>query len=141
MDSATEKEGEKGFPRKSGDVKDAVLEHARDNELPCALAFDISKKLGVPPEDVGAMADVLGVRLSKCQMGLFGYRPEKKIVKVRQTDDATLTADIRQSLADGKLSCIDAWALAGRHNLSKLGISGVCEGMGIKISRCQLGAF
>ena len=47
-------------------------------ELPCALAFDIAGKNNVAPKEVGVALDVLNIRLTKCQLGLFGYQPKKK---------------------------------------------------------------
>ena len=122
-------------------LKEAVLAQVKDNELPCALAFDIAKKLDAPPGDVGAMADALGVRLSKCQMGLFGYKPKKKIVKAKDTSNQDLIDAVKASVQQERLPCAEAWKIAERFRVPKLKVGNVAEAHGIKIKYCQLGAF
>lgn len=139
---------EKGFAGKhhSGDQPDAAitaeLENRTENsELPCAVAFKIAKDLGVSAAEVGKTADLLNCRLVKCQLGLFGYRPDKNIVKRQTTPHQDLKDVISAALINERLPCQTAWEIAVRFNVSKMTISGVCEHMGIKIKPCQLGAF
>ena len=122
-------------------IKDALGQRAQNNEVPCALAFKIAESLQVSPADVGKTADLLELELVKCQLGLFGYKPDKKIVKPKAAQRPDLEQTIRDSLIDGKLPCHTAWEIAGRYNLSKMAISAICEHLGIKIKPCQLGAF
>jgi hypothetical protein len=122
-------------------IKANVIENAAQGELACAVAFKIAGKLGVPPSEIGKTVDLLNMKLSKCQLGLFGYKPDKKKVKARVPENRQLEAAIRNALTDGKLSCTDAWAIANRFEATKMGVSGACESLGIKIKPCQLGAF
>jgi hypothetical protein len=62
-------------------IKDQIDRRAKNNALPCALAFKIADELNVSAAEVGKTADLLEIMLVKCQLGLFGYSPEKKIVK------------------------------------------------------------
>ena len=39
--------------------------------LPCAVAFQIAKKLKVAPKEVGAVANELKIKISSCQLGCF----------------------------------------------------------------------
>lgn len=42
-----------------------------DGRLPCAVAFEISKKLNVSPREIGDMANKLKIKISKCRLGCF----------------------------------------------------------------------
>ncbi len=122
-------------------VKENVIKYASQGELPCAVAFKIAAKLGATPSEVGKTVDLLNLKLSKCQLGLFGYKPDKKKVKPRAPESRQLEETIRNSLIDGKLACSDAWKIANRFNVSKMSVSSACESLDIKIKPCQLGAF
>jgi hypothetical protein len=122
-------------------IKNAILQRTHKNELPCAVAFEIAEALQVPPDSVGMTADLMDYKLVKCQLGLFGYRPKKKIVKSQDTVAEDLKNTVLDALDQGKLSCKSAWEIASRFKIHKMKISGACEAMGVKITRCQLGAF
>jgi len=122
-------------------IKNAVLKHAPNSELPCAVAFEIAKELGVSPSEVGISADLINVKLIQCQLGLFGYKPKKKIVKPQAKINQDITDAVREQLVGGKLSCKSSWDIAARFKVSRMTISEVCEAMNIKIKACQLGAF
>jgi len=122
-------------------IKDQIDRQAKNNELPCALAFKIADELNVSAAEVGKTADLLEIMLIKCQLGLFGYSPEKKIVKPQTPENPNLESTIRDSLVDGKLSCERAWEISRSLDIPKMTVSAVCEQLGIKIMPCQLGAF
>lgn len=122
-------------------IKDHIIHQTKNNELPCAVAFKIAAELNVSPAEVGETADLLEMMLVKCQLGLFGYTPEKKIVKPKATENQDLTSTIRDTRVDGKLSCENAWEIARRFDVSKMTVSSVCEQLKIKVKPCQLGAF
>ena len=122
-------------------IKDKVLANAKSGELACAVAFKIAGEINKPPAEIGKTVDLLDFKLVKCQLGLFGYKPEKKIVRPKTPEDPKLEDAIRAALVDDKLSCHDAWVIAHKNNVSKMAISAACEVLNIKIKPCQLGAF
>ncbi|MGI9570530.1 MAG: hypothetical protein ACR2PH_12550 [Desulfobulbia bacterium] len=122
-------------------IKDHITGQVKNNELPCALAFKIADELNVSAAEVGKTADLLEIALVKCQLGLFGYSPEKKIVKPQTPESQNLESSIRESLVDGKLSCEKAWEISRSFDVPKMTVSAVCEQLEIKIIPCQLGAF
>ncbi|MFC1857864.1 hypothetical protein ACFL9U_07505 [Thermodesulfobacteriota bacterium] len=134
-----EKHGPDAKPNKM--IQEMVAKHAKENTLACAVAFEIVKELGVSANEVGKTLDLLNVKLAKCQLGLFGYSPDKKIVKPKDEMNSELKEALQESLIEGRLPCQKAWDLASRFNVPKMNISGNCEAMGIKIKPCQLGAF
>jgi len=122
-------------------IADAVRQKSTNGEISCAAAFRIARDLALDPGEVGFTMDSLELRIAKCQMGLFGYRPKKSIVKPAERVEQTLEAAIRQSLIDGRLPCIAAWKIAESLKVSKMAVASACEAKKIKISACQLGAF
>ena len=122
-------------------IKDHINRQAKNNELPCALAFKIADELKVTAAEVGKTSDLLEIMLVKCQLGLFGYSPAKKIVKPKKPENPNLESTIRDSLVDGKLSCEKAWEISRSLNVPKMTVSSACEELNIKIKPCQLGAF
>jgi len=122
-------------------VKAAVQTKVTDGATACAVAFEIAESLGAPPEEVGFTLDALEVKVTKCQLGLFGYSPDKRIVKPAQRVPPDLEKAIRGALVKDRLPCASAWALAEKRRLKKMEISSACEGLGIKIGPCQLGTF
>jgi hypothetical protein len=123
------------------EIKDQIISHTKNNELPCAVAHKIAADLNVSPAEVGKTADLLEMMLVKCQLGLFGYMPEKKIVKPEASENPDLTSAIQDARVGGNLSCENAWEIARRFDVSKMKVSSVCEQLKIKIKPCQLGAF
>ena len=122
-------------------IKNALVQQTINNEVPCATAFEIADTLQVSAAEVGKTADLLEMELVKCQLGLFGYKPDKKIVKPTAPEHPDLEKTIRDALVDGKLPCRKAWDIARSQDLSKMTISAACEHLKIKIKPCQLGAF
>jgi len=122
-------------------LRDALLKRAAEGKLPCAVAFDMASRLGVSPDVVGRAADLLELRLVKCQLGLFGYRPEKSIVKPSASVAPELEKAILAGLANDRLPCKTAWKIAKQFGIHKMKVSAACDAMGIKIRPCQLGAF
>lgn len=122
-------------------IQERIVQRVENHELPCAVAFDLAHRLNITPAEVGRHADRLKLRLIKCQLGLFGYLPEKKIVKPADAVAPELTAAIRNALENDRLPCASAWQLAEKFGMGKMGVSAACETLGIKIKPCQLGAF
>ncbi len=112
-----------------------------DNTITCATAHKIADEQRVPPSEVGFTIDFLERRINKCQLGLFGYRPQRRIVKTAETVSDDLDKAIRDELADNRLSCDRAWNIADRMGISRMDVASACEKLNIKISQCQLGAF
>ena len=122
-------------------LKNEIINRAKENKIPCAVAFEIAKELQVSADAVGMTVDLINYRLVKCQLGLFGYQPKKKIVKPQNKVSEDLKDAISDALVQGKLSCKSAWDIASRFKVHKMKVSGACEAMGVKIKHCQLGAF
>jgi hypothetical protein len=62
-------------------IEKELRKQAENKEIACAMAFEIAGDLSVPIQEVGCTADLMEISLIKCQMGIFGYKPENKIIK------------------------------------------------------------
>lgn len=122
-------------------IREEILKRTKNNELPCAVAFEIAKSMGVLPKEVGKTADLMNMRLVKCQMGLFGHTPETKAVKPHPDASRELKDAVLNAMVNERLPCKSAWEIAARLDIGKMTVSGACEAMNLKIKPCQLGAF
>jgi hypothetical protein len=122
-------------------VREALQSRADEAGVACAAAFAVAAEIGVPPGTVGEAMDQLEIPIIKCQLGLFGYAPKKKIVKPAETVTADEEKGVRQALVKGKLPCATCWQLAAAFGKTRLEMASICEGLAVKISPCQLGAF
>lgn len=122
------------------DIAEQVKDAARDGTITCSAAHQIADTMKVAPSEIGFTIDYLEIRLRGCQLGLFGY-PQGRIVKPAEKVSDELRDEIHSRLIDGQLYCAEAWDIADRMGISRRGIADACEKLGIKIRRCQLGAF
>lgn len=112
-----------------------------EGRLPCASAFKIARRLEVSPQQVREMADELDVKISRCQLGLFGYGPEGKPLEPMQEVEGELEARIRGRLVEGTLPCAAAWNIASELTMKRIDVANAAESLGIRITQCQLGCF
>jgi len=122
-------------------IAEAVRLQAINGKISCASGHKIARDLNVPPAEVGISIDLLEMRLNKCQLGLHGYFPEKRIVEPAEKVSPELEKTILKSLVNNRLSCAVAWEIARKFGIPKMNVSSACETLKIKISSCQLGAF
>ena len=123
------------------EIASAVKANSSENKIFCANAFKIVGEMGVKLSEVGFTIDSLEISLTKCQLGLYGYGPERKAIKPMESVNKDLEEAIQNSLEEGRLSCVSAWGIAEKFNIAKMDVSSACETMKIKIGSCQLGAF
>jgi hypothetical protein len=118
-----------------------IEKRAAQATLTCAAAHAIAAALEVAPAEVGRCLDLMEIRLTKCQLGLFGYTPEKKIVSPAEQVAPGLAKVITAAMVDGRIACAAAWQIAAREGLKRLAMSAACEALKVKVKPCQLGAF
>jgi hypothetical protein len=123
------------------EIKSAIETKATEGVITCAAAHGLAEKLKVSPSEVGVTLDLINYRIEKCQLGLFGYKPNKKAVTPAEAVDPGLESALKEKLNDNRIACADCWAIADRLNIKRMDASAACEALGIKVSPCQLGAF
>lgn len=117
-----------------------INEALSESRLSCRQAHQVADNSKFSSEDIGRAADLMEIRLTGCQLGLFGHGKKEKI-KAAACPDVKLEKALRENLVDGALACLSAWQIAEDLNLQKMDITAACEASNIKITPCQLGAF
>lgn len=119
----------------------AIREAAEEGKITCSAVFRIASELNVSPQEAGKAVDLLKMKLVKCQLGLFGYLPEGRVVKPAEKVSPEMASAIRSGCVHGDLPCSRAWEVAEELNVTRMKVSSAAEALGIKIKPCQLGAF
>ena len=122
-------------------IAERLKDHVAAGKISCAEAHRIAETQNVAPADVGVALDLMEIRIVKCQNGLFGYSPVRRIVKPVDTVPAPLKEAILENLVNERLSCASSWKIAKEAGLGKMDVAAACEALEVKISPCQLGAF
>jgi len=52
-------------------LEEALKASLVEGKLPCAVAFQIARKLKVSPKQVGGAANRLNIKIASCQLGCF----------------------------------------------------------------------
>ncbi|MDJ0913858.1 MAG: hypothetical protein QNI95_09830 [Desulfobacterales bacterium] len=123
------------------DLEEMINHYQSNGKIACAAAFQIVQDLNLAPSEVGQAIDLLETRIEKCQLGLFGYTPQKKKVVPAANIAPELESEISASVSRERITCFQAWAIAEKLALKKMDVAAACEKLNIKISACQLGAF
>ena len=122
-------------------VAEAVTAHLKNNGISCKLAHDMAQSLGVPAATVGIAIDLQEARIRACQLGLFGHSPGPPPASQARKIPQNLIETIEAVRTENRLTCAEAWQIAQTHSVSRLMVGQACESLGIKIHKCQLGAF
>jgi len=121
-----------------------VREQSPEGELACVTGEKISKELKVEISEVGITADLLEIKIKKCQLGLFGYGKKPNHGKDIQMADLVseeMKCAIEEVAENGEVTCAALWAIADRIGTKRKEVSAACETLKLKIRECQLGTF
>jgi hypothetical protein len=134
--------GAKPDARLAEEIRGRVL----DGTLSCAEAFAAADGAGVSPLDIGRTADILRVRLSHCQLGLFGYPGKGKGwdrsgAGTGPAPDGLEAAIGRRAGREARITCSDLWELAELYGVPRILAGDAADRKGIRVMACQLGAF
>lgn len=119
----------------------AVQEVADDGRVPCVLAHDLASELQVTPAEVGKTIDLLELRIIKCQLGLFGYLPGKKMLKPTEVVSNELRDRLTRATVNGAIPCATCWEIAEELDMQRIAVAAACERLDLRVRPCQLGAF
>jgi hypothetical protein len=124
-------------------LESAVLSTLRDGRLPCSFAFRLAEKQDWTPAQVGTEANRLDVRISRCQLGLFGYDSfrQKRLVQQLAEVPGDVTVSLRAAAVDSQIACAALWRIAEEHGLPRIAIACAAETLELRVTPCQLGCF
>lgn len=109
--------------------------------LDCASAFRMAADTRTLPSEIGRHLDLLGIKITRCQLGLFGGGQSGKSIRPAKKVAEDLQEAIKSGARKKVLPCARVWSLAKQQKYSKMAVAEACEALKIKISPCQLGAF
>jgi hypothetical protein len=121
----------------------AIQDAQEGGKLPCATAHRLCRENSWSPSQLGEEANRLTVKITFCQLGLFGYKafgqkgPVQRFSQVPDDVAAAITA----VSADGKVPCDALWKIAEQRGLPRVAIGCAAETLDLKVSPCQLGCF
>jgi hypothetical protein len=130
--------------RPNEQIAKAIREKSSGGELPCGMCEKISKELKVDMSEVGITADLLEMKIKKCQLGLFGWGKKPNHGKDIQAADSTsveMKSALEEVAENGVVTCAGVWVIADRLGIERKAASAACETLGLKIRVCQLGTF
>ena len=124
-------------------LQDEIARRATDNELPCAAAFAIARETGTAPAAMSKAASDGGVRISLCQLGLFGYQAfgTKRIAGRLKTVPESLAEALQAALVQGAIPCAVAWRIVDDAQIPRLLVGAAANTLDLRIAPCQLGCF
>jgi hypothetical protein len=109
------------------------------------VAHYIAAELEAEPRQVGETADEIRVKITQCQLGLFGYaqkgRPAYRILAPMEPLPEALARALSQAATDGSIPCLKLWQIAKEHGLSRHEVGNAADTLGLRIKPCQLGCF
>ena len=114
--------------------------------LACAAAFEVAEELNKARIAVGHGADVLHIPLSTCQLGLFGYPDKARLWQSPGYAEPIVAPQVVEAILatqdkNGKISCEALMAIADRFGIKRAVAGRAADREGIRVVRCQLGAF
>ncbi len=138
----------------------SLIQAGLDNngQLSCEEAYIVAEARGVNPQAVRQQADNLGIRISRCQLGLFGYAPEKGRPGFRAAGEAVrgsgqkteekmepvpekVATAVGDTCSNNEITCVELWELGRAHNVSRFDMGCLAESLELSVRRCQLGCF
>ncbi len=127
------------------DLQREILSALREGKLPCAAAHAAAERAGASIQAVGELADDMGIRISRCQLGLFGYGEKRlgqyKIVEPSEVLQPEVVAAIREAVQGETITCAQLFGISECLNVPKMTVSAHVEALRLKITQCQLGCF
>ena len=125
-------------------IAEMIRQKSSNGGLACATGEKISKDLGIEIREVGITADLMEIKIKRCQLGLFGYgnKPEhgKDIQSADSVSDEIKTA-LEEVSENGEVTCASLWKVADTLDLKRKAVASACDALKLKIRMCQLGAF
>ncbi len=94
--------------------------------------------------EVGINADLLEIRITRCQLGLFGYDNKPYHGKDIQAADSVpdeMKRALEEASENGEVTCEALWKIADRLGEKRKSAASACDTLKLKIRVCQLGAF
>lgn len=126
-------------------IANAIRARLEEGRLACAAGLEAAEALGVAPSEIGRTADQLRIRLTRCELGLFGHPGgvkgwESGEVAALPDPEGLGEALLAARNERGEIDCERVWREAERFRVPRLQVAGVADRLGLRIRGCLLGA-
>ena len=127
------------------EIEKTIKNHLVDELLSCSDANKIAMQYDVSPDTIGHTVDALNIRLTRCQLGLFGYLNKKGweaagVTKLPIPEE--FVNALKAAAGDAKkITCLELWNLAEVYKLTRMHAGYLADSQDIQIRNCQIGAF
>jgi hypothetical protein len=114
--------------------KQYILENLDpDGRLSCLKSFKVARLIGLKPVDMSDACKSIGIKISNCELGVFG-----KLEFGEASND--VYTDIAKNFTDNTdVTCKEIWKSAEKSTLKKVGST--VKNSDIEVTYCQLGCF
>jgi hypothetical protein len=123
------------------DIAEKLKKNSENGNISCPVMHSIAKSLSTTPDKIGVQADLLEMRILYCQLGLFGWEPLGKLIDKTISISQNLDKELEKTVNDNRITCSGCWDIAKKLKMKRLDVASACEKKGIKIKKCQIGAF
>ena len=123
------------------DIEEKLKKNSEEGNISCPMVHSIAKTLSTTPDNIGVQADLLEMRILHCQIGLFGWEPLGKLIDKSIEISESLEQELEKNIKDNRITCSGCWDIAKKLKIKKLDVASACEKKGVKIKKCQIGAF
>lgn len=104
-----------------------------DGRLTCLKAFKVARLIGLKPLDMSDACKSIGIKISNCELGVFGK------IQFKKAED-TIYSKISQNFTQDKdVSCKTLWYIAQQSSLRRVGST--VKNTDVEVTHCQLGCF
>ncbi|QOG13242.1 ModE family transcriptional regulator [Arcobacter sp. FWKO B] len=104
-----------------------------NGKLPCIKGFAVASKLGVSTCEIGAITKELGIRVTDCELGVFGN------LEFLDKDEEIYSQIIKKANESKQIECKTLWDEAKKSSLKMVGST--VKNSDIEVVYCQLGCF
>lgn len=125
-------------------IAKAIRERSPVRTLACGTGEKIAKELKVKISEVGITADLLEMKINRCQLGLFGWGEKPNHggdIQAADSVSVEVKSALEKEAENGVITCAAIWRIADRLGAKRKVASAACEALKIKIKACQLGTF
>ncbi|MFA6034642.1 MAG: hypothetical protein WC889_17215 [Myxococcota bacterium] len=126
-------------------VSELIASYPETGKMPCPAAHLISVIARSTPAIVGKTLDDLKIKITYCQLGLFGYgrkgMSSYKIVNRPVEVGESFLAELKKCSPEGRITCAELWRIADTAGVFRAEAGAAAESLKLKVKGCQLGAF
>ncbi len=104
-----------------------------EGRLSCLKSFKVARLIGLTPMDMSDACKSVGVKISNCELGVFGK------IQFKNAEDAIYEKIAENFTHNKDIPCKTLWNIAKESSLRRVG--NTVKNSDIEVTQCQLGCF